>query len=85
MKLAFCHPVLFGYQNVTRLETFLEYYRLIGFDHFFFWAEEGTGVDSFFMNQHDVTFNIYDQEFEVESSGFFYFPEVKYHNGMKMF
>jgi len=74
MKLAFCHPVLFGQTNVTRLETFLDYYRRIGFNRFFFWSEPNSEVEQFFTQQDDVTFQIYNEDYEVHTHEFFLYP-----------
>lgn len=36
---AVCHPTLFGNLTLARILSFASYYRLLGFDHLFFWYE----------------------------------------------
>jgi len=74
LKVAFCHPVLFGRTNITRLQTFLDYYRLIGFNHFYFWSEPDRMVERFFSRQSDVTFSLFDSEAEIARHRFENFP-----------
>lgn len=39
---AICHPTLFGNISLHRTFSFVSYYRLLGFEHFFFWYEPET-------------------------------------------
>ena len=75
MKVAFCHPVIFGETDLSHMSNFLDYYRKLGFDRFFFWSEPNAELEEFFQQQFDVTFAVYDESYEIETYGFFYYPE----------